>query len=196
MLDRNPFPARNVEVPEGMVPSEVVEACRRGDQAAFAALVRATYRRAYALAVRLVRDRFEAEDVVQEAYLRMFRSIERFRDEAKIETWMHRIVTNVAITRLRSKGRAAELVSDDVPEWVPSEMPEAGVAVRDQLERALDRLPKGQRTAVVLKDVYGLSCREVADELGIEEGAVKVRLHRARKRLRETIAEEDAADEM
>jgi len=196
MLERNPPPRAHVQVSEDMVPSELVAACRRGDQAAFAALVRATYRRAYGLAFRLVRDRFEAEDVVQEAYLRMFRSMEGFREEARVETWMHRIVTNVAITRLRSRGLSAELVSDELPEDGVSPFPDTGVTVRDQLERALDRLPAGQRTVVVLKDVYGLSCREIADELEIREGAVKVRLHRARKRLRLEITEEDRADEM
>jgi RNA polymerase sigma-70 factor, ECF subfamily len=196
MLERNPLPHAHVQASEDMVPPELVAACRRGDQAAFAALVRATYRRAYGLAFRLVRDRFEAEDVVQEAYLRMFRSMEGFRAEARVETWMHRIVTNVAITRLRSRGRSAELVSDELPEDDVSPRPDTGVAVRDQLERALDRLPAGQRTVLVLKDVYGLSCREIAAELEIREGAVKVRLHRARKRLREEITEEDRADEM
>jgi RNA polymerase sigma-70 factor (ECF subfamily) len=126
----------------------------------------------------------------------MFRSMEGFREEARVETWMHRIVTNVAITRLRSRGRSAELVSDELPKDDVSPLPDAGVAVRDQLERALARLPAGQRTVVVLKDVYGLSCREIAAELEIREGAVKVRLHRARKRLREEITEEDRADEM
>jgi len=72
MLDRNPLPHALVQASKDMFPSELVTACRRGDQAAFAALVRVTYRRAYGLAFRLVRDRFEAEDVVQEAYLRMF----------------------------------------------------------------------------------------------------------------------------
>jgi len=196
VLERNPVPVPQVEASEGMVPADIVEACRRGDRVAFETLVRATNRRAYALAFRLLRDRFEAEDVVQEAYLRMFRSMEGFREEAKVETWMHRIVTNVAITRLRSRGRAAELVSDELPDAAPSEHPDAGIDVRDQLERALQRLPSGQRTVVVLKDIYGLSCREIADELEIREGAVKVRLHRARKRLRETIGEEDRADEM
>ena len=180
MLERNPVPPAHVQPSEDMVPPELVARCRRGDQAAFAALVHATYRRAYGLAFRLVRDRFEAEDVVQEAYLRMFRSMEGFREDARVETWMHRIVTNVAIMRLRSRGRSAELVSDELPE--------------DDVSP--HRLPAGQRTVVVLKDVYGLSCREIASELEIREGAVKVRLHRARRRLREEITEEDRADEM
>ncbi len=145
MLERNPLPHPRVQASEDMVPPELVAACRRGDQAAFATLVRATYRRAYGLAFRLVRDRFEAEDVVQEAYLRMFRSMEGFREEARVETWMHRIVTNVAITRLRSRGRSAELVSDELPEDDVSPRPDTGVAVRDQLERALGRSSRSGR---------------------------------------------------
>jgi RNA polymerase sigma-70 factor (ECF subfamily) len=195
MQERNLDRLPRVEAPDG-VPPELLDACRRGDQEAFAALVRSTHRRAYALAFRLVGERFGAEDVVQEANLRMFRSFAGFREEARIETWMHRIVTNVALTRLRSRGRWAELVSDELPENAASPHSDTAFAVRDQLERALAALPSGQRTVVVLKDVYGLSCREIADELEIREGAVKVRLHRARKRLRETIAGEDGADEV
>jgi RNA polymerase sigma-70 factor (ECF subfamily) len=196
MAERNLRSEPAVEQRGDGVPAELVEASRRGDGEAFAAVVRLTYRRSYGLAYRLLRDRFEAEDVVQEAYLRMFRAMSGFREEARIETWMHRVVTNVAISRLRSRGAVRELVSETLPEPAVADAAESGVALREQLERALSLLPAGQRTAVVLKDIYGLSCKEIADALEIEEGAVKVRLHRARKRLRETIAEEDRADEM
>ena len=75
-------------------------------------------------------------------------------------------------------------------------MPGSNIEVRDELERALWRLPSGQRTVVVLKDIYDLSCREIAEELEIQEGAVKVRLHRARRRLRDVLSEGGRADEM
>ena len=81
-----------------MVPPELVERCRQGDRFAFEELVRLTHRRVYSLAYRLVNDRSDAEDVAQEAYLRMFRGIAGFRQEAAFETWMHRIVTNCAMT--------------------------------------------------------------------------------------------------
>ncbi len=153
--------------------------------------MRLTHRRVYGLAFRLVGDRFEAEDVAQEAYLRMFRGLAGFREEARFETWMHRIVTNAAINQLRRRGRFGELLEDetrDVP--IPDRSEELAVT-RDELERALAVLPSGQRAVLVLKDVYGLSCREIGEELGIEEGAVKVRLHRARKRLKEVLSEEE-----
>ena len=172
-----------------MVPTELVARCRRGDPRAFEELVSLTDRRVFGLALRMVRDRHEAEDVAQEAYLRMFRGVEKFREEARFETWMHRIVVNTAINHLRRRGRFGELFAEELPELPVGDDAEAR-ADRDRLERALARLPEGQRIPVVLKDVYGLSCREIGEELGIEEGAVKVRLHRARKRLHEMLTEE------
>lgn len=175
---------------DGLVTRELLAACRRGDPRALEELVRLTHRRVYGLAVRLVGDRYEAEDVAQEAYLRMFRGLAGFREEARFETWMHRIVTNAAINQLRRRGRFGELLGDEELEVPAPDRAQELVVSRDELERGLASLPSGQRTVVILKDVYGLSCREIGDELGIEEGAVKVRLHRARKRLREVLSEE------
>jgi RNA polymerase sigma-70 factor (ECF subfamily) len=174
-----------------MVSPELLAACRRGDRRAFEELVRLSHRRVYSLAYRLVGDRSDAEDVAQEAYLRMYRGLAGFREEARFETWMYRIVMNCAMTVLKKRGRFGLLVSDqelDVP--VPDRAAERAVD-RDELERALAQLPEGQRVAVLLKDVYGLSVREISEELGIEEGAVKVRLHRARKRLAESLSTGD-----
>ena len=170
-----------------MVSPELLAACRRGDRRAFEELVRLTHRRVYALAYRLVEDRSDAEDVAQEAYLRIYRGLAGFREEARFETWMYRIVANCAMTELKKRGRFGLLLSDedlDVP--VPDRASERALD-RDELDRALAELPEGQRVAVVLKDVYGLSVREISEELGVEEGAVKVRLHRARKRLAESL---------
>ncbi len=175
---------------DGLVTRELLAACRRGDPRALEELVRLTHRRVYGLAVRLVGDRYEAEDVAQEAYLRMFRGLAGFREEARFETWMHRIVTNTAINQLRRRGRFGELLEDEELEVPAPDRAQELAVSRDELERVLAALPSGQRAVVVLKDVYGLSCREIGDELGIEEGAVKVRLHRARKRLREALSEE------
>ena len=84
-----------------------------------------------------------------------------------------------------------DIVSDEDLETPAPDQVEQQAADSDELTRALEQLPEGQRVVVILKDVYGLSCREIAEEIGIEEGAVKVRLHRARKRLRETLDEGD-----
>jgi RNA polymerase sigma-70 factor (ECF subfamily) len=173
-----------------MVSPDLLARCKQGDRAAFEELVRATNRRVYSLAYRLVGDRSDAEDVAQEAYLRIFRGLAGFREEAAFETWMHRIVANCAMTHLRRRGRFGDLLRDEeVPEQpVPDRAQEVTVQ-RDELARGLALLPEGQRVCLLLRDVYGLSMREIATELGIEEGAVKVRVHRARRRLKELLEE-------
>jgi RNA polymerase sigma-70 factor (ECF subfamily) len=178
-----------------MVSHELLAACRRGDPRAYEEVVKRTYRHVYTQALRLVGDRHEAEDVAQEAYLRMFRGLAGFRGEAQFETWLYRIVVNTAMTHLRRRQRFGELLTEsgDEPEEVPAEVRFADrSADRDVLVRALAALPASLRSVVVLKDVYGLSCREIGDQLGVSEGAVKVRLHRARRRLRDRMfGEED-----
>lgn len=173
-----------------MVSPELLDRCRRGDPDAFAELVDLTHRQAYTLALRLVGDRQEAEDVSQEAYLRVFRSLRGFRGEARFETWLYRIVTNAALNHLRRRGRFGELTAepDELETAAVSTAPgPEAIAERDELERSLARLPEGMRVVLVLKDVYGLSCREIGEEIGLAEGAVKVRLHRARRKLKDLV---------
>ncbi len=170
-----------------MVSRELIDACRRGDRQAFEELVERTHRQVYTLAYRLVGDRQEAEDVAQEAYLRAYRSLRGFRGDARFETWMYRIVSNVAMTHLRRRKRFGELVADETGGPEPEVRPTDDLVERDELKRALEALPIGQRTVVILKDVYGLTCQEIGDQIGVSEGAVKVRLHRARKRLKDLI---------
>jgi RNA polymerase sigma-70 factor, ECF subfamily len=172
-----------------MVSRDLLEACQRGDAGAFEELVELTQRQVYTLAYRLVGDRHEAEDVAQEAYLRVFRSLRGFRQEARFETWLYRIVTNAAFTHLRRRGRFGAVLAEGQEQAVeePEVRPVEAALDRDEVKRALEGLTPGARTVVVLKDVYGLSCQEIADEMGLSEAAVKVRLHRARKRLKEVI---------
>ena len=184
-----------------MVSRELIAACRRGDPQAFEEVVRATHRQVYTQALRLVRDRQDAEDVAQEAYLRVFRGLAGFRGDAQFETWLYRIVANAAMSHLRRMGRFGDLLSDPEDERLePPERPSAGpadVAVdREALSRALEGLPDSMRAVVVAKDVYGLSCQEIAEMVGASEGAVKVRLHRARKRLKERMFEGGEGDEV
>ena len=193
----NPSAQDGVEASQSVVPSELVARCKRGDPRAFEELVALTSRRVFGLALRIVRDSQEAEDVAQEAYLRMFRGLAGFREEARFETWMHRIVTNAALNHLRRRSRFGDLSASREPPDVPIPAEQESTAERDQLDRALARLPESQRVPVMLKDVYGLLCKEIGEELGIEEGAVKVRLHRGRKRLIDLLREaEGASDEL
>lgn len=178
----------------------LIDACRRREPGAFEEVVRVTYRRVYTQALRLVGDRQDAEDVTQEAYLRVYHGLGGFREEAAFETWLYRIVTNAAMSFLRKRGRFGELLIDmeDGPEAGDQLHPRIDQTAvdRDALERALQALPASLRSVVVLKDVYGLSCHEIGDQLGVSEGAVKVRLHRARRRLQVLLSPSEVAGEM
>jgi RNA polymerase sigma-70 factor (ECF subfamily) len=172
---------------------EVVAAARNGDQRAFEELVRATYAETYTLAYRLTGDEEDARDVVQESYLRAYRGLGRFRGDAQFSTWLYRITANCAATHLgrRARNRHEELtdetpVVDERLDIDPSARAEAGV-MRDRLQDALRDLPERLRMVVVLRDVYDLPHEAIAAELGISESAAKVRLHRARRRLRERL---------
>ncbi len=173
--------------------TELVSLAQQGDRPAFDELVRATYADTYTLAYRLTGDEEDARDVVQDAYLRAFRGIKRFRGDAQFSTWMYRITANCAATHLGRGARhrhvelteATELV-DDRPESDPQVSADAG-ALRQRVQEAIAELPPRLRAVVVLRDVYDLPHTDIAAELGISESAAKVRLHRARRRLRERL---------
>jgi RNA polymerase sigma-70 factor (ECF subfamily) len=169
----------------------LVNAAKAGDAAAREALVKSTYAAAYTLALRLTSNEEDARDVVQEAYLKAFRSLKRFRGDARFSTWLYRITANCASNHLsrRSRGQHEKLPEDDSPaderaESDPEAMAEAGL-LRDRMSKALAELSPLLRSVVVLRDVYDLPHEAIAQELGISEAAAKVRLHRARRKLRE-----------
>lgn len=172
---------------------ELVEAARSGDRGAFDEVVRRTYNETYTLALRLLGNPEDARDVTQETYLRAFRALPGFRGDAQFSTWLYRITANCASSHLgrRSRHRHDELTDDlHVVDLDPRHDPEARGetrALRDELVLALRRLPPKLRAVVVLRDIYDLPHHEIAEELGISESAAKVRLHRARRRLREEL---------
>ncbi len=170
---------------------ELVAAAKDGDREAFEELVKATYADTYTLAYRLTGDEEDARDVVQEAYLRAYKGIRRFRGDAQFSTWMYRITANCASTQLgkRLRHRHDELLddaplADEDPDRDPQQRADAS-NLRDRLNVALAELPPKLRAVVVLRDVYDLPHEDIAAELGISESAAKVRLHRARRKLRE-----------
>lgn len=173
--------------------ADLVAAARDGDRSAFEELVRATHADTYTLAYRLTGDEEDARDVVQEAYLRAYRGLRRFRGDAQFTTWMYRITANCAATHLgrRSRHRHHDLdEAASVPDGHPDRDPQLradGDDLRDRLLAALDGLPPRLRAVVVLRDVYELPHEAIAAELGISESAAKVRLHRARKKLRDEL---------
>jgi RNA polymerase sigma-70 factor (ECF subfamily) len=172
--------------------AELVAAARDGDRESFDELVKATYLETYTLAYRLTGDEEDARDVVQEAYLRAFRGLKRFRGDAQFSTWMYRITANCASTHLgkRKRNRHDELSDDIAVDEHLAVNPEAradAVALRDRLQDALRELPPRLRAVVILRDIYDLPHEAIAAELGISESAAKVRLHRARRKLREDV---------
>lgn len=172
---------------------ELIEGAQGGDHRAFEDLVRLTYSDTYTLAYRLTGNEEDAHDVVQETYLRVHKGLKKFRRDAKFSTWIHRITANCASTFLTRRGRNSHdplpddpIVEDLNPQRDPEHQADVGV-LRDQLTEALRALPPKLRAVVVLRDIYDLPHEVIADELGISESAAKVRLHRARKRLRQRL---------
>lgn len=172
----------------------LVALAKGGDQQAFEELVRLTYLDSYALAFRLTGNEEDARDVVQESYLRAFRGLKRFRGDAQFSTWLYRITANCAANQLRKRGRhrhadlddEAGALADEAPEHDPEVMAEAS-DLRSRVAAALDELPPRLRAVVILRDMYDLPHEAIAAELGISESAAKVRLHRARLKLRERV---------
>ncbi len=170
------------------VPQELAERARRGDPGAFDELVRETHRSVYSLVYRIVGNRDDAADVTQDVFLRVWRGLRNFRGDAELGTWMYRVAANAALTfvKRRARGGTPTAPEDIVEQPVPDGSEQRADA--DLLEAALARLPEQQRAVVVLKDVYGWTCEEIGRQMGSTEGAIKVRLFRARQRLADELA--------
>ena len=182
-----------------MDEAELIGAARSGDRQAFDELVRRTFVDTFTLARRLTGNEEDARDVVQEAYLRAWRGLSKFRGDAQFSTWLYRITANTASTHVaRRRRRRAEPFDDDFEpaDIHAEEQIHQGAESAEALERiseALDELPPKLRTVVVLKDVYGMSHEAIADELDITVAAAKVRLHRGRRKLRDVLYDEGEA---
>lgn len=177
----------------------LVHRCLAGDLGAFEELYRAHAGRLYSVALRLLGNPADAEDLLQEIFLAAHRKLQTFRGEAALGTWLYRLATNLCLDHLRSRtGRAGLLTDalDDEPglfDASTSALAERAVTKMD-LERALAQLPDGCRAAFVLHDVQGLEHREVAEALGIAEGTSKSQVHKARLKLRALLTEERERD--
>jgi RNA polymerase sigma-70 factor (ECF subfamily) len=194
------LPAGVVAMPARVELRALVDAARGGDRAAFDDLVRATYSGAYTLALRLTGHEDDARDVTQEAFLRAYRGLRNFRGDAEFTTWLYRITANCSANLLARRARTrTEALAEDAPmvETRTDHDPEIRMAEADERARvagALATLPWKLRQVIVLRDIYDLPHGWIAAELGISEAAAKVRLHRARRRLRELL-EREAAEE-
>jgi len=179
--------------------AELIDRWQAGDPRAFESLVRRHERRVYRLLLRMLGSPEEAEDATQEAFLSLYRHGRRFRRESRFSTFVYRVAVNAALNRRRSLGRSrarerelAERAAagEDLPSAPRDpERAASGAQVQAQVQEALLRLPSDLRMAVVLYDIEGRAYREIADVLGIPEGTVKSRIHRARNALRELLRE-------
>ena len=190
---------------ETLGDAELAALARQGDGAAFRVIMQRHNRRLYRAARAVLHDDGEAEDVVQEAYVRAFAALGNFRGDSSLATWLTRIALNEALGRLRRRRPTVEIETFDArpearvipfPLMSPDMNPEQAAArqdVRRLLERAIDALPEPFRVVFVLRDVEELSIEETAAQLGLRPETVKTRLHRARRRLREALDAELAS---
>lgn len=181
----------------------LVAQLRAGDEAAFEQVVRAYGGRLLAVARRIVGNEEEARDVVQDAFLNAFRSLDKFEGHAKLSTWLHRIAVNAALMRLRTRKRKPE---QSIESLLPAFMEDGHyeerfkswdepvdklmerAETRELVRKQIDALPEGYRTVLVLRDIEGLDTEETANVLGLSVNATKIRLHRARQALRTMLA--------
>jgi RNA polymerase sigma-70 factor (ECF subfamily) len=169
----------------------LVEGLRRGDAAAFETLVASAQHRIYGLALRMLRNRAEAEEVAQDVFLRVHRSIAEFRGEAKLSTWLYGITSRLCLNRLARADRRGRGAPDELADVADAGVDPMGSLESAELTRALEvaigELPEERRIVVVLRDVQGLAYEEIAAALGIELGTVRSRLHRARMELKDKL---------
>lgn len=166
---------------------ELVVSAQRGNSEAFAELVRAHQRRAYAVARAIVLDHHDAEDAVQDGFLHAYRALARFRPGEPFGAWLHRIVANAALDlQRRRKVRSASVLPETVA--LPFRDPAESDELRRRLGAALERLSARQRSVIVLHDVEGFRHAEIGEMLGIPEGTARSDLHHARAALRRMLS--------
>jgi len=181
------------------IDQQLVERVQRGDKAAFDLLVSKYQRKIFRLLSRLIRDQAELEDVAQEAFIKAYRALPNFRGDSAFYTWLYRIAINTAKNHLVSQGRRAPTTTeadieeaetfDDGDRLRDLNTPESMLLTKqvgEAVNRAIDQLPEDLRTAIVLREIEGLSYEEIAESMNCPIGTVRSRIFRAR----EAIAQE------
>jgi len=189
-----PVRGRSYHLREVMGPDEsfLIARARRGDPSAFEEIVRLYQRRVYGVALRIVRAHDVADDVTQEAFLRAWRSLDRFDLERPFGPWVCRIAANLAVNHVRSPRAREEGLPEGHAETRSSGPGPLGALLDAEgarvLEAAMGQLPQEQRAVLVLRVVEELSYAEIAETLGISPGTVMSRLFRARERLAQSLS--------
>lgn len=174
--------------------NEIIRSVLRGNVNDFEKLVTAYEKNVYNIALRMVGDPDDAADMTQETFIKAYRALSSFRGDSKFSSWIYRIASNVCLDFLRSRSRHPQvsLSTVDEDDRATFELPDMRQNPEEQLmkklgmeavRRGLEQLPEQQRQILVLRELGGLSYAELAQTLGLEEGTVKSRIFRARKRL-------------
>lgn len=186
--------------------AELIDLARLGGENAIRTLIQRNNRRLFRVARSILRDEAEAEDVVQESYVKAFTRLQSFRGASSFSTWLTRIALNEALGRKRRMRPTIDIDDLDAADGAPMAPPPLSimppdadsevtrVEVREVLEAAMDSLPEGFRTVAVLRDVEGLSVEETAELLGLNPNTVKTRLYRAHRLLRRAVEARLAPD--
>jgi RNA polymerase sigma-70 factor (ECF subfamily) len=179
--------------PAADIDAAVLERAKRGDQEAFAAVIKHYDPGLRALAYRLLGDADRMDDALQEAYVKAFRSLSSFRGESRLGTWLYRIVYNACLDELGRARRVVQLPLEEAAE-PPDGRPDFAEAVADrsELAAALQELTPEERAAVILVDAQGFDYRGAGKVLGVPEGTIASRLNRARARVRRALGEQGA----
>lgn len=189
---------RRAREAESDADRDLIQRAQGGDTAAFAALVARHERRAHAIAMGLVRDQEDALEIVQEAFLRVYRGLDAFNGAASFFTWLYRIVKNLSIDLMRRPSWQRELADPDLddPENLlegavrgadPSDLLHRG-ELAERLGAAFDALPSYHRDVILMREVEGMSYEEMAQAAGVSKGTIMSRLFHARRKLQRSLA--------
>jgi len=193
---------RRIEAEEDRV---VIEAAQKGDRDAFRKLVERHQRRVYAIALAMVRDENDARELSQEAFLRVFRSLDQFKGGSSFFTWLYRIVTNLSIDLMRRPGRRDAELHENRDSLDPADEAFAPLVshvdgadpfrtarrreIAGRLQEALDALPPYHLGVILMREVEGMSYEEMAAAMGVSKGTIMSRLFHARQKLQRALAD-------
>jgi RNA polymerase sigma-70 factor (ECF subfamily) len=205
LVNSSPSDASNRETRrrEADEDRELIILAQKGDKAAFRRLVERHQRRAFAIAMGLVRDENDARELVQEAFLRVYRGLGTFQGGSSFFTWLYRIVTNLAIDLMRKPGRRdGELHDDQIRDDDTSDFPIVSRIdgadpldvmrrreIAQRIQTALDALPSYHRGVILMREVEGMSYEEMAQAMGVSKGTIMSRLFHARQKLQRALAD-------
>jgi len=172
----------------------MISRCQRGDQEALKEIFDKYHKKVYRIAYGVVRQREEALDVVQEVFIKLFRSIQNFKGRSHFYTYLYRMAINTSIDHKRKAGKQFVSSLDEEGSFEPSDEADKGpekILLQKELEekvrQAMDKLPDEQKAAIIFRDVEGLSYQEMAEAMGCSIGTVMSRLHYGRKRMQESL---------